>query len=101
MDAVAVSFLIFLSNPAHEEMVLEALQNLPDSPFISISSRVIPEFREYERTSTVVVNSYVGQVMGRYLGGLEQSWGRGSESCSRQVATSQPGWPQSNRFGLF
>ena len=58
-------------------MVLEALQNLPDSPFISISSRVIPEFREYERTSTVVVNSYVGQVMGRYLGGLEQSLGPG------------------------
>ncbi|HID87100.1 MAG TPA: hypothetical protein EYP55_06930, partial [Anaerolineae bacterium] len=33
---------------------------LPNPPFISISSQVIPEFREYERTSTVVVNAYVG-----------------------------------------
>ena len=46
---------------AHEKAVLAALEKLPNRPFISISSRVLPEFREYERTSTVVVNSYVGQ----------------------------------------
>ena len=77
VDAVAVSFLFSFLNPAHEEMVLKALQRLPNSPFISISSRVLPEFREYERTSTVVVNSYVGQLMERYLSGLEKSLGKG------------------------
>jgi len=77
VDAVAVSFLFSFLNPAHEEMVLNALQRLPNPPFISISSRVLPEFREYERTSTVVVNSYVGQLMERYLSGLEQSLGKG------------------------
>ena len=77
VDAVAVSFLFSFLNPAHEEMVLTALQSLPNSPFISISSRVLPEFREYERTSTVVVNSYVGQLMERYLSGLEKSLGKG------------------------
>jgi len=77
VDGVAVCFLFSFLNPIHEEMVLAALKKLSDPPFISISSRVIPEFREYERTSTVVVNSYVGPVMARYLGGLENSLGRG------------------------
>ncbi|HZA25594.1 MAG TPA: hydantoinase/oxoprolinase family protein, partial [Dehalococcoidia bacterium] len=77
VDGVAVSFLFSFLNPVHEEMVLEALRKLPDPPFISLSSRVLPEFREYERTSTVVVNSYVGPVMERYLGKLEKSLGAG------------------------
>ena len=76
-DAVAVSFLFSFLNPVHEEMVYEALRKLDPAPFISLSSRVLPEFREYERTSTVVVNAYVGQVMSRYLGELEQSLGEG------------------------
>ena len=77
VGAVAVSFLFSFLNPAHEQMVLEALKRLPNTPFISISSQVLPEFREYERTSTVVVNSYVGQLMERYLVGLEKSLGKG------------------------
>ena len=77
VDAVGVSLLFSFLNTAHEDMVLEALRNLPNRPFISLSSRVLPEFREYERTSTVVVNAYVGQIMGRYLGGLESSLGQG------------------------
>ena len=60
IDGVAVCFLFSFLNPAHEEMVLQALQKLPNPPFISLSSKILPEFREYERASTVVVNSYVG-----------------------------------------
>ena len=77
VDGVAVSFLFSFLNPAHEEMVWQALKNLPNPPFISLSSRVLPEFREYERTSTVVVNSYVGPMMARYLGEMEKSLGSG------------------------
>ena len=77
VDAVAVSFLFSFLNPAHEETVMEALQKLPNPPFVSLSSRILPEFREYERTSTVVVNSYVGKLMASYLGGLEDSLGKG------------------------
>ena len=77
VDAVAVSFLFSFLNPAHEETVMEALQKLPNPPFVSLSSRILPEFREYERTSTVVVNSYVGKLMANYLGGLEDSLGKG------------------------
>ena len=97
VDGVAVSFLFSFLNPVHEEMVLEALRKLPDPPFISLSSRVLPEFREYERTSTVVVNSYVGPVMERYLGKLEKSLGDGLRimqssggSITTRLASEQP-----------
>ena len=96
-EAVAVSFLFSFLNPVHEEMVNEALRKLIPAPFISLSSRVLPEFREYERTSTVVVNAYVGQVMSRYLGELEQSLGEGLRimqssggSITARLASEQP-----------
>ena len=96
-DAVAVSFLFSFLNPVHEEMVYEALRSLKPAPFISLSSRVLPEFREYERTSTVVVNAYVGQVMNRYLGELEKSLGEGLRimqssggSITARLASEQP-----------
>ena len=96
-DAVAVSFLFSFLNPVHEDMLSEALRKLDPPPFISLSSRVLPEFREYERTSTVVVNAYVGQVMSRYLGELEQSLGEGLRimqssggSITARLASEQP-----------
>ena len=96
-EAVAVSFLFSFLNPVHENMVNEALLRLQPAPFISLSSRVLPEFREYERTSTVVVNAYVGQVMSRYLGELEQSLGEGLRvmqssggSITARLAAEQP-----------
>ena len=97
VDGVAVSFLFSFLNPLHEEKLLAALRRMPDAPFISVSSQVIPEFREYERTSTVVVNSYVGPVMARYLGELEQSLGSGLRimqssggSITARLASEQP-----------
>ncbi|MCY4367205.1 MAG: hydantoinase/oxoprolinase family protein [Chloroflexi bacterium] len=97
VDGVAVSFLFSFLNSLHEEKLLAALRQLPSPPFISISSQVIPEFREYERTSTVVVNSYVGPVMARYLGELEQSLGSGLRimqssggSITARMAAEQP-----------
>ena len=96
-DAVAVSFLFSFLNSVHEDMVYEALRKLDPAPFISLSSRVLPEFREYERTSTVVVNAYVGQVMSRYLGELEQNLGEGLRimqssggSITARLASEQP-----------
>ena len=97
VDGVAVSFLFSFLNARHEELVRDALSALPNPPFISISSQVIPEFREYERTSTVVVNSYVGPAMARYLAELEQALGRGLRimqssggSITAHLAAAQP-----------
>ncbi len=96
-EAVAVSFLFSFLNPVHEDMVNAALRKLEPRPFISLSSQVLPEFREFERTSTVVVNAYVGQVMSRYLGELEQSLGEGLRimqssggSITARLAAEQP-----------
>jgi N-methylhydantoinase A len=97
VDAVAVSFLFSFLNPVHEDMVNEALRGLDPRPFISLSSQVLPEFREFERTSTVVVNAYVGQVMSRYLGELEETLGEGLRimqssggSITARLAAEQP-----------
>ena len=97
VDGVAVCFLFSFLNPLHEEMLLESLRRMPNPPFISISSQVIPEFREYERASTVVMNSYVGPVMARYLNELENSLGSelrvmqsSGGSITARMAAEQP-----------
>ena len=96
-EAVAISFLFSFLNTAHEEMVLEALKKMENPPYISASFRVLPEFREYERASTVVVNAYVGQVMSQYLGELEGPLGKGLRimqssggSITARLASEQP-----------
>ena len=97
VDGIAVSFLFSFLNPIHEETLARRLAELPNSPFISISSKILPEFREYERTSTVVVNSYVGPIMARYLTQLESVLGRGLRimqssggSITASLAAEQP-----------
>ena len=97
VEAVAVSMLFSFLNPLHEQMVGQALGKLPNPPFVSISSQVLPEFREYERTSTVVVNAYVGPLMARYLGEMEESLGSNLRimqssggSITASLASQQP-----------
>ena len=71
IEAVAVCFLHAYANPAHEIAAGEALrQNSPDL-FVTLSHEILREFREYERTSTTVLNAYVGPRVSRYLGRFE------------------------------
>jgi N-methylhydantoinase A len=65
VEAVAISLLFSFLHPEHEERIAASLAEL-DVP-LSISSRILPEYREYERTSTVVINAYLQPLMGRYL----------------------------------
>ncbi len=72
VEAVAVCFLSSYLNPVHEQRAAEILAaELPDCP-VSISSQLSPEYREYERASTAVINAYLTPVMGAYLDSLEQ-----------------------------
>lgn len=67
VDAIAICFLHAYRNPDHERRAQEILATcLPGTP-VCISSDVLPEFREYERTSTTAVNAYVMPRMRRYL----------------------------------
>ncbi len=72
-ESVAVSLLHAYANPEHERAVAEALE--PTGLPLSVSSELLPEFREYERTSTTVVNAYVAPMMSRYLGRLSDESG--------------------------
>jgi N-methylhydantoinase A len=65
--AVAIAFLYSFVRPEHEQTAKRILQEeLPDA-FICASHEVAPEFREFERLSTAVVNAYLGPVMKRYI----------------------------------
>ncbi|MCW5782491.1 MAG: hydantoinase/oxoprolinase family protein [Nitrospirales bacterium] len=70
IQSVAVSFLFSFMNPAHEQWVTKRLRD--EGFFVTGSSEILPEFREYERTSTTVVNAYVSPVLDTYLGRLER-----------------------------
>jgi N-methylhydantoinase A len=71
VDAVAVCFLFSFLNPEHERRVAEIVrEEFPDA-FLSVSSEVLPQYREYERFSTVCLNAYVGPKVSRYVARLE------------------------------
>lgn len=68
VEAAAVSLLHAYANPAHERRVAERLREaFPNGLYVTCSSDILPEIREYERTSTAVVNAYIGPVVGRYM----------------------------------
>ncbi len=72
VEALAVCFLFSFLNPDHEERAARILAaRLPGVP-ISLSSRVCPEIREYERSSTTVMNAYLAPVMSAYLDSLQR-----------------------------
>jgi N-methylhydantoinase A len=72
IEALTVSLLNAYANPAHEQRVKAlALEMYPDLP-VTISTDILPEFREYERTLTTVMNSYVRPKMRTYLTGMQQ-----------------------------
>ncbi|MEW6388575.1 MAG: hydantoinase/oxoprolinase family protein, partial [Thermodesulfobacteriota bacterium] len=69
-EAVAICLLHAYADPRHEEALAAALSDL-GAP-LSLSSRVLPEIREYERTCATVLNAYLGPVLARYL----EAWSR-------------------------
>jgi N-methylhydantoinase A len=70
VEAIAVCLLNCFVNPAHEQLIKAvALRLAPDLP-ISISSEVLPEIKEYERSSSTVINAYLTPIVSRYLARL-------------------------------
>lgn len=69
-EAIAVSLLFSFANPENERTVADALRTLGIP--LSVSHEILPEFREYERTSTVTINAYLQPIMQRYLENLEK-----------------------------
>jgi N-methylhydantoinase A len=71
VDSVAVCYLHSYRDPTHERMTGEAVRAAMPGAYVSLSSEVLPEIKEYERTCTTVVNAYVGRALELYLGRLE------------------------------
>jgi N-methylhydantoinase A len=71
VEAVAVSFLHSYANPSHEKIAGEILRRVNPGMFVTLSHEILREFREYERTSTTVLNAYVGPRVRNYLTTLD------------------------------
>ena len=69
--AVVICFLHSYVNPAHERAVARATTEVMPGWFVCTSEEVLPEFREYERFSTAVLNAYIGPKVGGYLTALD------------------------------
>ncbi|MBM4298871.1 MAG: hydantoinase/oxoprolinase family protein, partial [Deltaproteobacteria bacterium] len=75
VESVAVCLLHAYANAAHERRLGEMLSQQFPEAYVSLSHEILREFREYERTSTTVLNSYVGPLVSRYLVSLEKMLG--------------------------
>jgi N-methylhydantoinase A len=69
-DSIAVALLHSHTNPEHERRVAELVEEVAPGVHVFLSSRVDPQYREYERTSTTVLTAFVGPLVERYFGDL-------------------------------
>ena len=67
VEAVAISFVWSVMNTAHEHRAAEIVREMLPNVFLSVGSEVYPQVREYTRTSTAVVNAYLGPILERYV----------------------------------
>ena len=73
VQAIAVCTLFSFINPAHENRIKEIIAEEYPEVYTTISSELAPEFREYSRMSTTVLNSYLGPVMKKYVNNFQTS----------------------------
>jgi N-methylhydantoinase A len=72
-DAVAICLLHAYRNGEHEDAVADAIEDVDPDLYTVVSSRLAPQFREYDRASTTVMSAYIGPVVSRYLLRLRES----------------------------
>ena len=94
VESIAICLLFSFLHPEHERRIANALRAL-DVP-LSVSHHILPEYREYERTSTLVINAYLQPLMGSYLNRLQEHVPKlrvmqsSGGSISASVAASEP-----------
>ncbi len=89
-QAVAVSFLFSFLHPDHEQQVINELRKNLDCYAVA-SSDVLPEFREFERTSTTVLEAYLGPLVLGYLGRLDKSIEKTCKHATLNIMQSNGG----------
>ena len=72
VESIAVCLLFSFKNSAHEKRIAEILEEMYPEAFISLSSEIVPEFREFERSSTTVINAYLQPIIKQYINRLRK-----------------------------
>jgi N-methylhydantoinase A len=99
-EAVAVCLLFSFMNPEHERRLRDALE-AAGCDFVSISSDVQPEFREFERMSTTVLNAYLQPLMAGYLSSLERAKGKSARNATLRINQSSGGLMSASQAAKF
>ena len=87
LESIAICLLFSFLHPEHEQRIASALSTL-DVP-LSVSSEILPEYREYERTSTVVINAYLQPLMSKYLRRLADLWNTNGTANHKAQSTKE------------
>ena len=91
IEAVAVSFIFSYMHPEHEERMREIISGELPQASVSLSSQVNPEIREYQRTSTTVIDACIKPVVRRYLESLEEGLQQNGFRCGLMIMRSSGG----------
>jgi N-methylhydantoinase A/acetone carboxylase, beta subunit len=91
IDSIAISLLFAYENPIHEKRIKEILIENDIDVSYSLSSDILPEIREYERTLTTVLNAALKPVMDRYIGNLETEITRAGVTTDLNIMQSNGG----------
>ena len=71
VESYAICLLHSYANPDHESVIKKIIEREVPDKYVSVSSELLPEFREFERMSTTVINSYIGPTISKYLNSME------------------------------
>ena len=71
VESISIVFINSYANPENEQIALKIVKELWPNEFVDVSSNILPEIREFERTSTTTLNAYLQPTIGRYLAKLE------------------------------
>ncbi len=91
VESIAVCLLYSYLNPAHEDAIGQIIADEFPDAYLSLSHDVLAEFREYERLSTTVVNSFVGPIMSRYIRRLRDRFAQAGIPVEPYITQSNGG----------
>jgi N-methylhydantoinase A len=91
VEALAIVFINAYANPANERAAFAAAREVWPNQHVAHSAQLLPEFREFERTSTLALNAYLQPVVARYLGKLDAALASGRFTGSFHIVQSNGG----------
>lgn len=101
IEAIAICFLFSFVNPTHEQRAAAIARNILPDCFVTCSSDIFPQFREYERASTAVVNAYLGPRVAKYLQRMSEDLDRAGVEVPLHLMQSNGGvisWTEASRM---